>query len=112
MSPATAVSEEKLKALYCDTKKGFLSLSKIWQRVKEENIPLSYNDVRIFLKQQKLHALTKQVNKPKNYQMSMPIIHFNVFKSISRSMTVSHITTIYMCLESLMFIHGMMFFVH
>ena len=40
------MSEEKLKALYYDPKKGFLPLTKLWQRVKEDKIPLSYNDVR------------------------------------------------------------------
>ena len=59
------MSEEKLKAIYYNPKIGFLSLKKLWERVKEENIPVSYNDVRKFLEQQKPYELHKQVKKPK-----------------------------------------------
>jgi len=40
---------EKLKALYYNPKTGFLSLTKLWERVKEERIPLSYIDIKRFL---------------------------------------------------------------
>ena len=56
---------DKLKSLYYNPKTGFLSLTKLWERVKEEGIPLSYNDVKRFLEQQKPYELTKQVVKPK-----------------------------------------------
>ena len=58
---------EKLKALYYHPKTGFLSLTKLWERVKEEKIPLSYNNVRRFLEQQKTYELHKQVVRPKEF---------------------------------------------
>ena len=61
------MSEEKLKAIYYNPKTGFQSLTKLWQRVKEENIPISYNDVRKWLEQQKPYELHKQVQKPKEF---------------------------------------------
>ena len=61
------MSEEKLKAIYYNPKSGFLSLKKLWERVKEENIPASYNDVRKFLEQQKPYELHKQVTRPKEF---------------------------------------------
>ena len=42
-------------------------MNKLWQRVKEEGIPASYNDVRKFLEQQKPYELTKQVKKPTEF---------------------------------------------
>ena len=59
--------EEKLKAIYYNAKTGFLSFNKLWKRVKEEGIPLSQNDVRIFLEQQKPYELHKQIQKPKEF---------------------------------------------
>ena len=61
------MSEEKLKAIYYNPKSGFLSLEKLWKRVKEETIPASYNDVRKFLEQQKPYELHKQVTRPKDF---------------------------------------------
>jgi hypothetical protein len=58
--------KEKLKSLYYDPKKGFLSLSKLWARVKEEDIQVSYNDVKKFLEQHP-YELTKQVKKPSEF---------------------------------------------
>ena len=58
------MGEQKLKELYCNPKTGFLSLKKLWERVKEENIGASYNDVRRFLEQQKPYEVYKQVQKP------------------------------------------------
>ena len=57
------MSEEKLKALYYNPKQGFLSFTKLWQRVKEEGIPVSQSDVRRFLEQQKPYELYKQVKR-------------------------------------------------
>ena len=57
--------EDKLKELYYNPKTGFLSFNKLWQRVKEEGIPFSQNDVKRFLEQQKPYELHKQVVKPK-----------------------------------------------
>ena len=59
------MSEDKLKQVYYNSKTGFLSLKKLWERVKEEGIPVSYNDVRKFLEKQKTYQLTKQITKPK-----------------------------------------------
>ena len=58
---------EKLKVLYYDTKTGFRSLTKLWERVKEQGIPVSYNDVKRFLEQQKPSELHKQVVRPKEF---------------------------------------------
>jgi hypothetical protein len=58
---------DRLREIYYNTKTGFLSLNKLWQRVKEEGIPLSQNDVKRFLEQQKPYELTKQVVKPKEF---------------------------------------------
>ena len=52
--------EGRLKELYYNPKTGLLSFNKLWQRVKEEGIPLSQNDVRRFLEQQKTYELHKQ----------------------------------------------------
>ena len=62
------MSEDKLKSIYYNPKQGFLSLTKLWKKVKEENIPLSYNDVRKWLEQQKTYQLNKQVKKPKEFR--------------------------------------------
>jgi hypothetical protein len=59
------MSEEKLRELYYNPKSGFLSLNKRGQRAKEEHIPVSYNDVKNFLEQQKPDELHKQVVRPK-----------------------------------------------
>ena len=58
---------EKLKEIYYNPKTGFLYLTELWQRVKEEGIPVSYGDVKKFLEQQKPYELTKQVVKPKEF---------------------------------------------
>ena len=60
------MSEEKLKEIYYNPKTGFLSLTKLWQIVKEA-IPVSYNDVKKILEQQKTYELTKQIVKPKEF---------------------------------------------
>jgi len=57
------MNEEKLKALYYNPKTGFLSFNKLWTRVKQEGIPVSQGDVKIFLEQQKPYELRKQVKK-------------------------------------------------
>src|SRR5271157_5201789 len=61
------MSEAKLKEIYYNPKEGFLSLNKLWKKVKEKDIPVSYNDVKKFLEQQKAYALTKQVKRPKHF---------------------------------------------
>ena len=61
------MTDERLKELYYNPKSGFLSLTKLWQRVKEEGIPASYNDVRKFLEQQKPHEIYKQVKRPEEF---------------------------------------------
>ena len=60
-------AEERLKELYYSPKTGFLSMNKLWQRVKEEGIPLSQGDVKRFLEQQKPYELTKQIRRPKEF---------------------------------------------
>ena len=57
--------EEQLSELYYDSKKGFLSLPKFYQRVKEFGINASYNDVRKFLELQEPYQRTKQVHRPR-----------------------------------------------
>lgn len=42
------MSEEKLKKLYYNPKEGFLSMTKLWRKVKEQNIPVSQNENRRF----------------------------------------------------------------
>ena len=59
--------EQRLKELYYNPKTGFLSLSKLFARLKEEGIPASYNDVKKFLEQQKPYELHKRVVKPKEF---------------------------------------------
>ena len=41
-------SEEKLKELYYQAGKGFLTRDKFWKRVKEEEINASYSEVLNF----------------------------------------------------------------
>ena len=57
--------EEKTKNLYYNSKMGFLSLHKLWRRIKDEGINISYNDLKKILEQQLPYELTKQVKKPK-----------------------------------------------
>ena len=61
------MSEEKLKSLYYNPKEGFLSMTKLWRKVKEKNIPVSQLDVKRFLEQQKPYSLFKQVKKPEEF---------------------------------------------
>ena len=103
---------ERLKELYYNTKTGFLSSNKLWQKAKEEGIPVSLNDVKRFLEQQKPYELTKQVKKPQNFPMCMPIIHYNVFNSISWYMIDFNFINTNMFLVSLMCIQGLSHVVH
>ena len=59
--------EEKAKQLYLNPKSGFLSLPKLWKKIKEANINISYNDLKKILEQQETYQLTKQVKKPKEF---------------------------------------------
>ena len=59
--------EEKAKQLYLNPKSGFLSLPKLWKKIKEANIKISYNDLKKILEQQETYQLTKQVKRPKEF---------------------------------------------
>ena len=58
--------EEKAKKLYLQAKVGFLSLHKLWKKIKEANINISYNDLKKILEQQETYQLTKQDKSQKN----------------------------------------------
>ena len=59
--------EEKAKELYYNPKSGFLSIPKLWKKIKEAGINLSYNDLKKILEQQEAYQITKQVKKPKDF---------------------------------------------
>ena len=58
---------DEISELYYDSKKGFLSLPKFYQRVKEFGIDASYNDVRKFLELEEPYQRTKQVHRPREF---------------------------------------------
>ena len=58
--------EEKAKQLYLNPKSGFLSLPKIWKKIQEANIKISYEDLKKIFEQQETYQLTKQVKRLKN----------------------------------------------
>ena len=43
----------------------FLSLPKFYQRIKQLGINATFDDCRIFIEQQNVYQLTKQVRRPK-----------------------------------------------
>ena len=59
------VEEEKAKQLYFNPKSGFLSLNKLWKKIKAANINLSYQDLKKIIEQQEVYQITKQVKRPK-----------------------------------------------
>ena len=75
---------DKLHDLYYNQKLGYLSLNKLWKRVTEEGIKLSYGDVERFLEQQQPYELHKQEVRPGiSSHIFMLITYFNVFKWMS-----------------------------
>jgi len=58
---------DKLHDLYYNQKQGYLSLHKLWKRVTEVGIKLSYGDVERFLEQQQPYELHKQENRPEEF---------------------------------------------
>ena len=58
---------DKLHDLYYNQKMGFLSMNKLWKRVTEEGIKLSYGDVERFLEQQQPYELHKQEVRPDEF---------------------------------------------
>lgn len=57
----------KLKELYYNQKEGFISLNKLRKKLKENNIILSYKDVKDFYEKQAINQLLKPIRKPKLY---------------------------------------------
>ena len=71
------VEEEKAKQLYYSPSKGFLSLPKLWKKIKEANTNLSFNDLKKILEQKEVYQITKQVKRQKSSPMFSHHIHFN-----------------------------------
>ena len=75
----------QVKELFYDPEQGFVSLSKLWKKVKAQDIPVKYKDVKTFYESQSTNQINKQTKKPKvfrtiladgprkNYQMDIII---------------------------------------
>ena len=59
------MSKKEVEETYYNTSKGFQSLNKLWKRLKDEKIDISFNDLKKILEQQETYQLNKQVKKPK-----------------------------------------------
>lgn len=57
-----------MEKLYYDPSKGFLSASKLYQRLKEEGHPTPLQEVRAFLKRQATYQINKQPRRPRKYR--------------------------------------------
>jgi hypothetical protein len=56
---------DKLKKLYYDSKQGYISLTKLRKKLKENNIDIPYKDVKDFYQKQAINQIMKPVRKPK-----------------------------------------------
>ena len=61
------MSKKEIEETYYTTYKGFQPLSKLWKRVEELGLKISYNDLRKILEQQETYQINKQVRKPKEF---------------------------------------------
>jgi hypothetical protein len=57
--------KKEVEEKYYTPSKGFQSLGKLWKRVQELGLKISYNDLKKILEQQETYQLNKQVRKPK-----------------------------------------------
>ena len=58
---------DKLKKIYYDVKKGYVSLDKLYKKAKEEIPDITRKDVLNFLEEQEVVQLTKETKKPKEF---------------------------------------------
>ena len=56
-----------VKELYHNPKFGFLSMLKLWQRMKQQGIKVSYNDMKRITEQEDTYQIHKQVKKPEEF---------------------------------------------
>jgi hypothetical protein len=67
MSKKKSEKEEEVEDVYYNPRKGFLSLNKFYQRIKDEGIKISFNDLKKIIEQQTPYQLNRQVKKPKEF---------------------------------------------
>lgn len=58
---------DKLRELYYDPERGFLSLGKLVKKLKEEGVDVKQKDVKTFLQKQETYQLNKQNKLPSAY---------------------------------------------
>lgn len=58
----------RVKELFYDPEQGFISLSKLWRKVKANNIDVNYKDVKEFYENQATNQINKQTSKPKVFR--------------------------------------------
>ena len=59
--------EAKVKKLFHNPKFGLLYMPKLWQRMKQQGIKVSYNDMKIIIEQEETYQIHKQVKNPKEF---------------------------------------------
>ena len=59
------MSKKEVEETYYNASKGFQSLNKLWNRLKDDKIDIYFNDLKKILEQQETYQLNKQVKKPK-----------------------------------------------
>ena len=56
-----------LKTLFYDPRQGLISLNKLFEKTKQKNLNLSYNQVKGFYEKQPVNQLLKPIRKPQNF---------------------------------------------
>ena len=60
-------NNEIIKKLYYDPQYGFLSAGKLYKKLIDDGYDIKYKDVKNFIDKQEINQLTKQINKPKQF---------------------------------------------
>jgi hypothetical protein len=71
---------DKLKELYYNPKEGFISFEKLYSKVKEHKLNLTYTDVKDFYKSQAVNQVMKPIRKSKQFNSIFALYPHNIYQ--------------------------------